>query len=112
MSDIQYKLQDFRRMQKASHSLIPVRFDVYLAAKTRLLELRDLLSSTSLYELDNARLEADNIKAAVDEIREIRADIIWTAAWSGEEREDNMLQYEKPLYLEAVEIAGKLRGIP
>lgn len=111
MSDIQYKLQNFRRMQKASCNLIPVRFDLYAAAKTRLLELRSLLSSTSLYEMDNAMLEAENIKSATDEIREIRADIIWTAAWSGEEKEDNMLQEEKVLYLQAVEIIGKLRGI-
>lgn len=113
VSSIQNKILSIRREQHENDGkLIQIPQDIYVQTALRIKELRsealEYSDDPDGYEL--IKLEYESIASAVEELKQTRSELIWSLAWTGDGHESTMIPDEYQDYLEAREVAKKIRG--
>ncbi len=101
-------LRDALIAQRDSCKLINLRQDLFDQAESQLQALKTKYKETGDVDVME---EHEAIISVLDEIRELRADIIWGMAYIGDTETGNLTPREKALYDPLPIFAAKLRGI-
>lgn len=109
MSDLFIILRDLLIAQRDSkQGLITVPSGLIENADKKLAELETQYRTTGDEDI---LLEHESLATVLDDIQELRADLIWTMAYTGAEDLRALTPREKALYEPLPAIAAKLRGL-